>query len=373
MDTYLEKIPVNLKDFKNIARNILPGDIYDYLSGGAGDEITINHNEESYNKIALCPRVLREVGERDLSLKLLSEQISMPICIAPTAFHCLANKEGELATVRAAAKANTVMIVSMASTMSLEEISKTAFECSEKANPKLWFQMYLQPDITITKAFVKRAEDAGYKALVVTADSPVFGHRERDIRNGFHQLPNGLSLKNFDAVETIGINGKKATLELSAQITWKDIETLISITKLPVFIKGIMCSEDAELAIQHGVDGIIVSNHGGRQLDTVPPTIEVLPKIASTVNGRVPVIVDGGIRRGTDVLKALALGADAIAIGRPILWGLASNGEKGVSEVLKMLKHELDISMALCGCSTLQEINKSLIYSKRNSFDSYSW
>ncbi len=362
MDLSIKKNPINLKDFKNIAKSTLSKDIYDYLSGGAGDEITIYNNEEAYNKVMLCPRVLRGVENRNLSIELLSEQISMPICIAPTAFHCLANTEGELATVKAATKANIVMIVSMASTMSLEEIAKTAFDCSENSSPKLWFQMYLQPDIMITKVFAKRAEDAGYKALVVTADSPVFGHRERDIRNGFHKLPNGLSLRNFDDVGLIGTNGKKATLELSAHVTWKDIEILKSITKLPVFIKGIMCPEDAALAIQHGVDGIIVSNHGGRQLDTVPATIDVLSAIASTVDKRVPIIVDGGIRRGTDVLKALALGADAIAIGRPILWGLANNGEKGVSEVLKMLKHELDIAMALCGCSKIKEINKNLIY-----------
>ncbi len=356
----LKKNIVNLKDLESIAKEKLSGKVYDYLSGGAGDETTIYHNKDAYNHIKLCPRVLLDVENRDLSIELLSQKISMPILIAPTAFHCLANVDGELATVSAAAKADTVMMVSMASTKSLEEIAHTAYKAS--ANPKLWFQMYLQPDIEVNKVFVKRAEDAGYKALVITADSPVFGHRERDIRNNFHKLPNGLSLKNFDDDRLMLANGKKATLELSATTTWKDIEALKTITKLPVFVKGILSPKDAELAITHGVDGIIVSNHGGRQLDSVPATIDVLSSIASVVKDRVPVIVDGGIRRGTDILKALALGANAIAIGRPVLWGLSSNGEEGVLEVLKMLKHELDTTMALCGCTTVKEIDKNLIY-----------
>ncbi|MEW7278391.1 alpha-hydroxy acid oxidase [Aquimarina sp. 2201CG1-2-11] len=364
MDEPSKKKLVNLKEFENIARRELPKDIYDYLSGGANDEITVHENHEAYSKIKLYPRVLKSVEKRDVSIQMMGKKIAMPIFIAPTAFHCLANEEGELATVKAAAMANTIMIVSMASTVSLERIANAAKNPKINKAPELWFQLYIQPDIEITKLFVKRAEDAGYSALVVTVDSPVFGKRERDIRNGFHMLPEGLSLKNFDDPKLLKFAKDKPTLILNAALTWSDIDKLKEITTLPVFIKGVVRPEDAELAIQHGVDGIIVSNHGGRQLDTIPATIELLPDIVAMVKGRIPVIIDGGIRRGTDVLKALALGANAVAIGRPILWGLAYDGESGVLQVLHNLKDELDLSMALCGCSSIKEINKSLIYTK---------
>ncbi len=363
MDKSLKRSLVNLKDFEDEARRTLPKEVYDYLAGGAGDEITVAENIQAYNRLKLCPRVLKGVGDRDTSIKVLDKQISTPILIAPTAFHCLAHQEGELATVKAAVKANTIMIVSMASTVSLEEIALTAKEVTVTYKPNLWFQLYIQPDAELTESFVRRVENAGYNALVVTVDSPVFGMRERDIRNGFHTLPEGLSLKNFDHVNSKKSSGEKTTLILSAKLTWEDIDWLKSITRLPIFIKGIVCPDDALIAMNHQVDGIIVSNHGGRQLDTLPATIDMLPQIISVVNHKIPVIVDGGVRRGTDVLKAIALGADAVAIGRPVLWGLTCDGEVGVTNVLNKLKHEFDLTMALCGCSSVKEIKKHLIYS----------
>ncbi|WP_062054529.1 alpha-hydroxy acid oxidase [Aquimarina longa] len=350
-----------LRDFESAACTKLSREIYDYFSGGANNEITISENDRAYDRIKLRPRILQGVRERDTSVMILEESLSTPICIAPTAFHCLAHKEGELATVKAAVKANAIMMVSMASTVAMEEIALVAKNNSEGLTPKLWFQLYIQPDRELTKLFVKRAEDAEYSALVVTVDSPVFGMRDRDIRNNFHELPDGLSLKNFDSIKSN--SSVRPTLEFNSGLTWKDIDWLRSITKLPIFIKGVLCGEDAQLAIQHGVDGIIVSNHGGRQLDTLPATIDVLPEIANAVEHKIPIIIDGGIRRGTDVVKALALGADAIAVGRPILWGLAVNGEQGVCTVLKMLQEELTLAMALCNCSSIKEIKKSLLYS----------
>ena len=339
-----------IAEFEAVARERLDPAHYDYFAGGAQDEITLRENEEAYKRLRLIPRVLRGSDKRDLSINLLGTPSSMPILVAPTAFHRLAHPDGELATARATARAGTIMIVSMAATTAIEDIAAAAREVAP--DPGLWFQLYLQPDLEFSEAIVRRAEAAGVKAFVVTVDSPVLGRRERDDRNDFHDLPPGLAVENLRNIGENRSGGNTSHVReivMSAGLNWDHIAWLRSKTKLPVLIKGVLHAEDARLAVHHGVAGIVVSNHGGRQLDTVPATIDVLPEIAAAVGGAVPVLLDGGIRRGTDVVKALALGADAVGVGRPVVWGLAAAGREGVSEVLEMLRADFDQALALCG------------------------
>ncbi|MDT7800087.1 MAG: 4-hydroxymandelate oxidase [Actinomycetota bacterium] len=339
-----------IAEFEAAARQRLDPVHYDYYAGGAQDEITLAENEAAFRRLRLLPRVLRGSDKRDLSVELLGSQASMPILIAPTAFHRLAHADGELATARAAARAGTIMIVSMASTTAIEDIAAAAREVAP--DPALWFQLYLQPDLEFTEAIVRRAEAAGVRAFVVTVDSPVLGRRERDDRNDFHDLPSGLvveNLRNIGENRSGGNASHVRDIVMSAGLNWEHIAWLRSKTKLPVLIKGVMHPEDARLAVHHGVAGIVVSNHGGRQLDTVPATIDVLPEIAAAVGGAMPVLLDGGIRRGTDVVKALALGADAVGVGRPAVWGLAAGGREGVSQVLELLREDFDQALAMCG------------------------
>ncbi|WP_103340979.1 alpha-hydroxy acid oxidase [Amycolatopsis sp. CA-126428] len=339
-----------IAEFEAAARGRLDPVHYDYFAGGAQDEITLRENETAFQHLRLVPRVLRGSDKRDLSIELLGTPSSMPILVAPTAFHRLAHPDGELATARAAARAGTIMIVSMAATTAIEDIAAAAREVAP--DPGLWFQLYLQPDLEFTEAIVRRAEAAGVKAFVVTVDSPVLGRRERDDRNAFHDLPPGLAVENLRNIGENRSGGNTSHVReivMSAGLNWDHIAWLRSKTKLPVLIKGLLHAEDARLAVHHGVAGIVVSNHGGRQLDTVPATIDVLPEIAAAVGGALPVLLDGGIRRGTDVVKALALGADAVGVGRPIVWGLAAGGREGVSEVLDLLRDDFDQALALCG------------------------
>ncbi|MEU5264930.1 alpha-hydroxy acid oxidase [Amycolatopsis sp. NPDC021455] len=337
-------------EFEAAARQRLDPAHYDYFAGGAQDEITLRENETAFQRLRLLPRVLRGSDKRDLSIELLGTPSSMPILIAPTAFHRLAHTDGELATARAAARAGTIMVVSMAATTAVEDIAAAAREVAP--DPSLWFQLYLQPDLEFTEAIVRRAENAGVKAFVVTVDSPVLGRRERDDRHDFHDLPPGLAVENLRNLGENRSGGNASHVReivMSAGLNWDHIAWLRSKTKLPVLIKGLLHAEDARLAVHHDVAGIVVSNHGGRQLDTVPATIDVLPEIAAAVGGALPVLLDGGIRRGTDVVKALALGADAVGIGRPVVWGLATGGREGVSEVLELLRADFDQALALCG------------------------
>jgi len=357
---------LNLHEYEIAAREKLPATAFDYYAGGAGDEITLMDNHHAYDQIKLKPRVMVDVSKRSLSAVVLGQQVSMPILVAPTAFQGMAHDEGELATARAAHAAGTVMIASTLSTFSIEEIVQAA------AGSPVWFQLYTYKDRELTKALVNRAAAAGCSALVLTVDAPVQGKRERDIRNRF-QLPPHLTMKNLlgagfekfpHAPDNSGLSAYINTL-FDSSFTWKELDWLCSITRLPVLVKGIMCAEDAALALQHGASGIVVSNHGGRQLDTVPATIDVLPEIAAAVGEKAEVYVDGGIHRGTDVLKALALGAKAVLIGRPILWGLAIDGENGVKHVMDLLRDELDIAMALCGCTSIEAVNKNVVFSGR--------
>jgi 4-hydroxymandelate oxidase len=343
-----------LQDFEDEARRTLPRAHYDYFTGGAQDEVTLRANREAFQRIMLRPRVLRGGFQGSLATELLGVTLDMPVVIAPTAFHRLAHPDGECATARAARDAQVLMIVSMASTTPVEEIIASAG--ADSAATRFWFQLYLQPDRGFTADLVKRAEAAGCGGLVVTVDSPVFGRHERDLRNRFLDLPDGLCCAHMRTSDN-----KPRRIEFKRDLDWRDIDWLRSVTGLPLILKGVVHPDDARLAVEHGVRALIVSNHGGRQLDTMAPSIALLPGVARAVLGEVPVILDGGIRRGTDVLKALALGADAVGVGRPVLWGLAAAGQEGVSAVLQLLRAELLEALILCGCNSLRALDEGFL------------
>jgi isopentenyl diphosphate isomerase/L-lactate dehydrogenase-like FMN-dependent dehydrogenase len=352
---------INLRELEALARESLPKMVYDYYARGANDEVTLRENQTAYEQIRLLPRILVDVSRRDLRTTVLSEPVSMPILIAPTAFQGLAHPEGELATIKAAGAAQTLMTLSTLSNFSIEEAMAVA-------TGPVWFQLYVLKDRGITSSLVQRAEAAGCQAIVLTVDVPLLGKREQDLRNQF-ALPDHLTAKNLwpaglpelrKIAPDDGAAPHIASL-FDPALTWKDIEWLAGLTKLPVVVKGILRSDDALRAVKHGVSAIVVSNHGARQLDTTPATISVLPAIVGAVAGAVEIYVDGGIRRGSDVLKAIASGARAVFIGRPVLWGLASYGEAGVKHVLEMMRQEFDLAMALSGCPTLNSITPDLL------------
>lgn len=349
--------PVNVREFEALARERLPADVHDFVAGGADDEVTLRANETAFARLRLVPRVLRGPDKRDLSGTLLGMDTSMPVLVAPTAFHRLAHPEGERLTARAAAAAGTIMITSMASTVAVEDIAAAG-----GPGLVLWFQLYVQPDWAVTEALVRRAERAGCRALVVTVDSAVYGRRERDHRNGFHDLPEGLYCENMR-----GLAGEPGvrSVAMAPELDWSDIVRLRGMTALPIVLKGVLHPADALLALDNGVNGVMVSNHGGRQLDTALSTMDALPDVVAAVRGRVPVLLDGGVRRGTDVVKALAYGADAVAVGRPIIWGLAVDGQDGVAQVLEFLREELDRALGLCGCAHPSDITRDLVREAR--------
>ncbi len=333
----------------------------EYYQSGALDEITLRENRLAINRYRLRPRMLVDVSQRDLATKLLGQTLNVPILIAPMAFQCLANSEGEIATAKAAAISNVVMVLSTLSTKSLEAVA------AQRQNTPQWFQLYIHRDRSLTETLVRRAEAAGYEALCLTVDAPMLGKRESDRRNQF-TLPKtmelaNLSMSNLAIPQTSQESGLFAYFaqQIDPSVTWKDLEWLQSITSLPVLVKGILRSDDSLKAYEHGAKGIIVSNHGGRQLDGAIATFEALTEIVETVGDKIEILVDGGIRRGTDILKALALGAKAVLVGRPILWGLAVEGMKGVAHVLQLLIEELDLAMALCGCASIEDIEPSLV------------
>lgn len=348
-------------DFEEAARARLDPVYADFIAGGARDEITVRANEAAFARLQLLPRVLRGCGERDLCVSLFGGRARLPILLSPTAFHKLVDPEGEAATARAAAAAGAIMIVSMASTVAVGEVADAARAAAEPGQaPPLWFQLYVQPDPGITEALVRRAEEAGCTALVVTVDSPVLGAGERNRRNGFHDLPPGMRCENLVDLRD-GERGHVRQIAMSPEFSWEHVDRLRRFTDLPVLLKGVLHPEDARLAVRHGVDGLLLSNHGGRQLDTVPSTLELLPELVAAVSGRIPIVLDGGIRRGTDVVKALALGAVAVGIGRPVMWALAEGGEKGVRRLLHLMRDELDDALALCGASGLADLTPDLV------------
>lgn len=353
--------PVNISEYEALARDALPQPEFDFLSGGAGDELTLRRNVAAFQQMQLLPRVLRDVTQRELSTTLLGESVSLPIILAPVGCLGFFDAEAECAVARAAAAAGIIYTLSSGPSCSLEQVSASA-------SGTRWFQLYLLRDREITRALVQRAEAEGYKALCLTVDSPVSGKRDRNLRNqfvshrkllhqvlinmGFDQLSEDLTNRELQAF---------VTEQMGAALTWKTVDWLKSITRLPLLLKGILRPDDALRAVEHEAAGIVVSNHGGRQLDGSPATLEVLEEIVQAVEDKLEVFIDGGIRRGTDVVKALALGAKAVMVGRPYVWALAAAGESGVSHVIAMLRDELDRAMAISGCSRISDIDRDLV------------
>lgn len=353
--------PINLYEYEAAARERMSRPAFDYYRSGANDELTLRDNHEAYDRIALHYRVLVDVSERDLSTTVLGQEIDLPVLIAPTAFHGLACSDAELATVRAAGDVGTAMILSSLSNEAMEDVTA-------EARGPVWFQLYVAKDRGVTRGMVERAEAAGCKALVLTVDAPLIGRRERDVRNRF-QLPEDLAMRNLlpvndgrfpDQFQGSGLAAYASSF-FDTSLSWKDLEWLAGLSDLPLLIKGVVRPDDAVRAAEHGAVGVVVSNHGGRQLDTSPATIEVLPGIVDAAGDRLEILIDGGVRRGTDVIKALAIGARAVLIGRPILWGLAAGGRKGARHVLELLRDEIDLAMGLCGCRTIDEIDRDLL------------
>lgn len=354
---------VCVPDYEPLARETMTDLAWAYVSGGAGDEVTVRWNREAYERVALAGRVLADFSEADTRLSLLGTPLEYPILLAPTAYHRLAHPDGEIATVEAASAMQALMVVSTEATVPLEDLAA-------RSTAPLWFQLYIQHDRGFTRDLVERAERSGYRALVLTVDAPINGVRDRERRVGFH-LPEGLERANLRGMAPPNIpvpsfvDSPLFSGVVNTAPTWRDVEWLRTITRLPVLLKGIMTPADAVRALEAGAAGIVVSNHGGRTLDTLPATIDVLPSIAEVVGGRTPVLVDGGIRRGTDVLKALALGADAVLVGRPYLYALSVAGAMGVAHVLQMLRLELEAAMVLTGCARLGDIDARVISGRR--------
>lgn len=353
-ETQRVPMPVSLGDYERRAECALDANAWAYLSGGAGDEITLAENREAFRRWRLMPRVLEKPQAPHTRVTLLGRELAHPILLAPVAYQRLFHDEGEIALAMGASAQDALMVLSSMASLLIEDVAAAGPACR-------WLQLYLRPERDEAVALLRRAEAAGYEALVVTVDAPLSGLRNREQRVGFH-LPPGITAVNLtkkiqqtpQALE----EGESAVFRewQRMAIGWDDIAWLVSATKLPVVVKGIAAPRDASLAVTAGAAGLIVSNHGGRVLDTVAASIDLLPAVVEAVDGRVPVLVDGGIRRGTDVLKALALGASAVLVGRPAVHGLAVAGAFGVSHVLRMLRDEFEMAMALTGCATLSDI-----------------
>jgi 4-hydroxymandelate oxidase len=330
---------LQVDDYESAARGKLAADVYDYLAGGAGDERTLAENLRAFDRWVLRPRVLRGSDSPDASLEILGMPAAFPVLVAPWAYQRMAHPDGEPATVRAAARAGTIAVVSSTAVDHLEEIAAAS------DGPK-WWQLYLFTDPGLSADMLERVATAGYAAVCWTVDFPVAGLRHRAARSGF-AMP-------------IGLPGED--LVYQPNMTWDQLAFIREHAPgLPVLVKGILTAEDARLAVEHGVDGVVVSNHGGRQLDSCPASLDALPEVVDAVGARFPVLMDGGVRRGTDVLKALALGAAAVMVGRPVAWGLAAEGEAGVAGVLAILRAEVENAMALTGCRGIADIGRDLV------------
>lgn len=349
--------PVNIYEYEARAKERLQQVEYDFIAGAATDEITLRRTRAVFDAIMLRPRMLVDISQPDLSTTVLGQPTAFPILVDPAGGHGRAHPEAELATARAAGAMGTVMILSSGSTYTLEDVAQAA-------TGTIWFQQYLYKDRGLTQRMAHRAQEAGYKALCLTLDSTVRAKRERNIRNNYSSpaSPNyaGLEVPDY-AWQTSSDAPRGVNTLIDRAATWPYVEWLADHTPLPLVVKGIMTAEDARLCAEHGVRAIIVSNHGARQLDTTFASIEVLPEVVEAVDGKCEVYLDGGIRRGTDVLKALALGARAVLIGRPLFWGLAVDGEAGVQAVLGMLRDELEMAMGMCGRPTVASIDRSLL------------
>lgn len=353
----MDFMKINVSDFEAFAKKNLDSSIFDFFYGGASNEVTLKENETSFDSIKLIPRILRGITDPDTTATIFGQSVSSPIVIAPMAFQKLGHPKGEQATARGAKLANVIMTASLYSTTSLKEIITESLL-------KPWFQLYILKDRNLTKEIIKLAESLECQALVLTVDAPVYGKRERELRNPLTmniELPDVLEVSKQLAFKIKLSQAKQLSSFLEPALSWHDIAWSRSVTKMPIILKGVLRADDAKTALEHGVNGIIVSNHGGRQLDSTPATIYMLPKIAEAIDGKIDIFMDGGIRRGTDIIKALAFGAKAVLIGRPIIWGLITEGETGVHKVLSILHQELKLAMVLCGCKTIKEITSDLI------------
>jgi 4-hydroxymandelate oxidase len=345
--------PVNIFEYEELARQRIAQGHYDFIAGGATDEITIRRTRAVFDSIMLKPRMMVDISRRDLSTTVLGHRINFPVMLDPAGNHSAAHPDAEIATVKAAGAAGTLMVLSSHASRTLEEVA-------DAASGPLWFQQYFFKDRGLTLEMAARAEEAGYSAICMTLDAKVKPKRERNIRNdyvggaspNYAQLDLGTHTWKFAADAPAGPSDIRDTAT-----TWADLDWFASNIRLPVVVKGIMTAEDGRLSAEHGAKGVIVSNHGGRYLDTTLATIEVLPEVVRAVDGEVEVYLDGGIRRGTDVFKALALGAKSVLIGRPLFWGLAVDGQAGVLAVLEMLRDELDATMGMCGRPTVDSID----------------
>ena len=373
---------VNMEDLRRAARRRLPRAVFDFVDGGVAGEVTLRRNRSAFEELTFRPRVLVDVSERDQSTTVLGQRIKTPVIVSPTGMAGICWPYGEIAAARAAAQAGTIYTLSTHASCSIEEVASGA------PGP-LWFQLYVWQNRDLTRSFVERAREAGYRALVLTVDVPVISTRERDHRNGFTIPPRITASNVADTIWRVGwirgvLRGPKLTLknlvgapgapntdivtlggvanrQVDPSINWGDLAWFRSLWPGPLLLKGIMSAEDAVRAVDHGVDGIVVSNHGGRQLDYAPASLEVLPEVADAVGGRIEILLDGGVRRGSDVLKAIALGARAVMVGRPYLYGLSRAGQAGVEQALGILKTELDRTMALVGVRNLEEADRSIL------------
>ncbi len=341
---------INLHDYEQAAATRLAPGALAYFTGGANDERTLTENRAAFGRRWIVPRVLRNVSRIDATVEILGRRWPFPLFLCPTAFHRMAHVDGEVGTARAAAARNVTMTLSTSSSTDLDEVASVG-------GPR-WFQVYLLADPGARRAHVERAVAAGYEALVLTVDLPRIGRRERDIRVGF-EIPDDVHVPNPALAAGVPV-GQGLEVPFADRLTWDDVDWLAGFGR-PVVVKGILHPEDARLAVEHGVAAVQVSNHGGRQLDGSIASLDALPAVLEAVGGRVPVLLDGGVRRGSDVVIALALGATAVGIGRPALWGLAVGGEAGVGRILDLLTAETELAMALAGAASVAELTPDLV------------
>ena len=346
--------PLNVWDYERLAEERLGPGAWSYFAGGADDERTLRWNVEAYTRWQLRPRVLCDVTDVSTETTVLGTPVSMPLLVAPVAFHRMAHPDGEAGTARAAAEVGTLMCLSTIATATPAEVAAAA-----PGGPR-WFQLYVFKDWGLTEALVGQAVDAGFSALVLTADTPYLGRREGPLRTRF-AIPEDVRVPAVDqargALEPFALHEHFALF--SPAVSWRDVERLATASRLPVIVKGVLTAEDARLACEHGAAGVVVSNHGGRQLDGVPATLDALPEVADAIAGRIEVYLDGGIRRGTDAVKALALGARAVLAGRAIVWGLAAGGEEGARHVLELLREEIRLGLSLLGCTRPKDVSRA--------------
>ena len=345
--------PINVWDYERLAEEGMDEAAFGYFTGGAGDEHAVRGNLEAFGRWRLRPRTLVDVAEVTAETTVLGAKLAMPIIPAPIAYQRMAHPEGEVAVASATAAAGTVMCLSTFATASPTKVAAAATE------GRSWFQLYWHPDRGVTKAILDQARESGFSAVVFTVDLPVLGRRERDLRTGFALKPEyGLEVY-ASALGDLGvITPASAALLVDPRLTWRDLDWLHETAGLPVIVKGILTGEDAVLAAEHGCEAVVVSNHGGRQLDRAVASLDALPEVVEAAGDRLEVLMDGGIRRGTDVAIAIALGARAVLVGRPVIWGLAVRGAEGARHVLELLRDELVLALALLGCSSPEDLGR---------------